>query len=144
MVAQKTKNAATERVGSNRIEMIWRHCCAVDVALNTRNLRVETAAYPSRLSFTQTSQPNEKLKVVPNTTKTSQISQHAKDNPSVLRIVKIGSLLSRDLLTAVSVTYDITNREKPNARVPNEGNSRYVLRLMATRHTAATAKSAAL
>ncbi len=103
MIAQKTKKATMLRTGSSRIDRSFLHLAAVEVALKTKTLSVTTAAKPKRLSFTQSNQPNQKLKPTPKKMKTSHIPQQTADNTKVLLIENIGSFLSRDLLTIVLV-----------------------------------------
>ena len=103
MVAQKTKKATMLKIGSSRIDKSCLHLSAVEVALKTKTLSVTTAANPKRLSFTQSNQPNQKLKPTPKTMKTSHIAQQTADNTKVLLIENMGSFLSRDLLTTVLV-----------------------------------------
>jgi hypothetical protein len=113
IVAQKTKKTTALRMGSSRTDKSCRHLAAEEVALNTKNLSVKTVANPKRESLTQINQPNQKLKVTPKMIKMSHIPQQTADTTRVLRIENIWSLFSRDLLTIVLVTKDITKKEMP-------------------------------
>jgi hypothetical protein len=144
MLVQKTANATIDKAGPRRMEETCRPLAAEEVALKARNLRVTTAANPKSVSLTQRNHPKARLKPTPKMMNTSQITQQTKDKASVRRMEKIGSLLSSDLLTIVSVMYVMAKREMPSAKVLNEGNSSRVVRLTAMMQVAATARSAVL
>ena len=140
IIVQKTKKATMLRTGSSRIDRSFLHLVAVEVALKTKNLSVTTAAKPKRLSFTQSNQPNQKLKPTPKKMKTSHIPQQTADNAKVRLIENIGSFLSRDLLTIMLVRYVIAKREMPRVKLLNERKSKRVERLIAMMQRPATTK----
>jgi hypothetical protein len=121
MLAQKTANAISQKIGPSKTDTSLLQTAAEDVALTTRNLKVTSAANPNRLNLTQINQPNQKLKPTPKALKTNHNSQPTRDNARVLRIVKMGSLLRRNLLTTRSDRYVMVKSEAPNEKVPKEG-----------------------